>query len=330
MGDKHNIDATKKGARRPKTATANESQSGSIPNKQRRAFATTKKAANPKAYGGVFPYPSQWTTIFAVARDDMGLLFKQECELGLTQARLLYEVRYHRHKNRVSDIAQTLYIKRTTAANAVKQLCSRGLLEETVNEADGRSRILTLTSTGNTCAAQMDKALSTYMRRLKEILSYSQLKTLMRVGRSIAQSNDATYTSGNTVLDAPTYMSGAAIKIAVLTELSRSLGFSFVEMRLLSALITMSGPPRINTLSSRLSLRQNEVTVAVDALEAKGCVTRFADPADGRAVRIYYTEYGYKACTRFATDLIPGITSSSNLLDEVPYPATARLFPNTR
>lgn len=70
------------------------------------------------------------------------------------------------------------------------------------------------------------------------------------------------------------------------------LGVTPSQVRLLRAVESHDGSPRMADLAARLDVVPRAITSLVDGLEERGAVRRVADPASRRVTRIELTEQG--------------------------------------
>jgi DNA-binding MarR family transcriptional regulator len=80
----------------------------------------------------------------------------------------------------------------------------------------------------------------------------------------------------------------------------QNTGLTYARIRLLSVL-NRKGPQIMSALSDELFVTPRNVTVLVDALEAKGLMRRHPHPANRRAILVELTPQGAKACAAMST-----------------------------
>ena len=255
----------------------------------------------------------------------MGSFIKDHVDLNITQTRLLAEVYYERSDNRIGEISHTLQIAPNRATAVVKTLGARGLLTRSSDSGDARSVILHATEEGHQALEQVEVALAEYHHSLRRLLKREQLDRLATIANRSAEAAGCLYLLDDKPVFMMNYLNCCAINLGRITTVSKRYGLNLIEIRMLAALTTMRSDPRISTLSTRLGLRPNVISVAIDDLEKLSFAYRFTDPDDHRAVRISTTPSGDAAFQQVATEVIAQISVPFLLLQDVPDAVTAHL-----
>ncbi|NTU89253.1 MAG: MarR family transcriptional regulator [Actinobacteria bacterium] len=277
-------------------------------------------------YGGILPYPSQWVTVFAIALEDIGALLKEMSGLNPTQARFLYEISYERSTNSTSEISRVLQLRPNTSSAVIHHLVSWGLIEQSCNPNDRRVTTLKVTELGQNTVKSIDSALEVYSSLLRSALNKEQLMNLHAIGNYGAEKLGSLYQHGKKPLAVQNYFSTVALILTNITAAAKQEGLSLIELRILAAIVTMQTPPRLTTLSARLGLRANVVSMAANRLEKLGLIRRQQDPKDHRALRLFLTDRGIELFGKAVATYVKTMTIDPSILKTVPVPITARLY----
>lgn len=287
--------------------------------------SSSEEAGNVKLYGGFLPFPSQWLTVFAVAQEDIAACIHDSSSLGLTQARFLIETAYHRHHNLIGEITHSLMLNPSTGTAVKTKLENQGLIF-VFKGADRRSNVIECTEVGRSSLNLVDDGLRRYQTLIKETLSRKQLDGLLKLTCDEAAAYDALYEDEDTLSNAKNYLSGVSLLLTRVERLAKRYDFTLNEIRILTTVLVFKYPARIATLSSRLGMRPNVVSIVVESLVERGYLTKTVDSEDSRAIRVQFNQRHTEVRENLAAGYKEVFPVLNPALREVPLPVTAHLY----
>ncbi|RJL23036.1 MarR family winged helix-turn-helix transcriptional regulator [Bailinhaonella thermotolerans] len=99
----------------------------------------------------------------------------------------------------------------------------------------------------------------------------------------------------------------------VFADVAREHGLTSQQLQLVCMLL--SGPLGMTELSRLMRLERSSLTGLVDRVEKRGLVSRVADPADRRALRVALTEGGSGLADRAHDDVVARLDAMTGRLE---------------
>lgn len=244
------------------------------------------------------PLSSLWITSLWVVRDNIGQVVREDTGLTLSHARFLVALAKAKAPSTINSIGTSLEIKPNYATAIVKRLEADHLVSRRPSSTDARCIELILTPAGRTDVNAIRDAFKHYGALFRAAVGKHDYEDVCNL---IAEddislkpllcdqlddaANEAPLTCG--------LLEYANSRLALLSDIAREHDLGLSDYRVLLAATTLTEPPRISTLSQRLHIRPNEVSVTVRHLCDKGYIIRSDDPFDRRAVRLVRSSQGF-------------------------------------
>ncbi|MGI9292442.1 MAG: MarR family winged helix-turn-helix transcriptional regulator [Pseudomonadales bacterium] len=205
---------------------------------------------------------------------------------------------------RLTELAAGLGISKQAANQTANQIESAGYIMRTPDPADGRARILRLTSAGKALIQQGVDFIGSVEQQYVELIGtkrvkkFSKLLLTLSTGLGLPQAR-----LPRSIVASPVLLGGMLPRISDymanrLMQLTIEKGHADLKMSFgqVLTLIGLSGG-RIQQMARIQSVSKQAISAIATELEQLGYIQRLPDPADSRQVLLIFTEQGLQLLT---------------------------------
>lgn len=217
----------------------------------------------------------------------------RECELNLTEYRIISYLSDHVQGHSPSKLAKILRTSAATVTLSANELEIRQLV---LKKADNSRKRLAITKAGIDAARDADLVLAQTHEEYFSALTPQQ-KAVVDVGSMITNKNSA---EGNRMRDGHFFSAFETLQAflvmeELLTNATRSCGLSLNGFRMLFELSQREGAARLGELGYALLLPPATTCYVVDRLAVSGFAERTRTKGDGRSNTARLTDEGRRA-----------------------------------